>query len=391
LPVHSSASQDNTAAELISDLERREELIGNAPSRKLLAEIDRTLGLVSTLYEIHPVSDPRWAQLVAVHPRASLFHDPRWLRALEASYGYRSVAFTTSAPGTPLRNGIVSCEIDSWLTGRRLVSLPFSDHCEPLTSEPGDLDPLLRHARLLVDAGRYKRFEIRPLFYEPGKGTELARDHAYVFHRLDLRPPLEAIYSGFHKDCIQRKIRRAEREKLQYEDGNSEDLLGKFLRLMTITRRRHGLPPQPLRWFRALMAAFGEDLKFRIASKDGAPIAGILTISHRSAIVYKYGCSDYTASRFGATPMLFWRTIQEAKNNNQDELDMGRSDMDGEGLIAFKDHWGARPSTLQYWNYPERDLTETKPWLRNAAKSLAAAAPDFALRAVGNLLYRHMG
>ena len=119
-----------------------------------------------------------------------------------------------------------------------------------------------------------------------------------------------------------------------------------------MTRRRHGLPPQPLRWFRALMAAFGKDLKIRIASKDGVPVASILTIAHRRTMVYKYGCSDQTANRFGGTPMLFWRTIQEAKECDMDQLDMGRSDIDEEGLITFKEHLGALPSKLQYWRSP---------------------------------------
>ncbi len=343
------------------------------------------------VYEFDPISDPRWVQFIASHPLASLFHDPRWLRALNAAYGYRALVLTTSPPGMPLGNGIVFCEVNSWLTGRRLVSLPFSDHCEPLASRAGDLEPLLLRARQEVDAGRYKRFEIRPVSYQPDVGSGLGRDRSYIFHRLDLRPPIEAIYRGFHKNCIQRKIRRAERENLQYEDGNSEELLQKFLRLMRMTRRRQGLPAQPERWFRALMTSFGKDLKVRLALKDGTPVASILTISHRRTVVYKYGCSDHSASRFGGTPWLFWRTIQEAKDNHQDELDMGRSDADGEGLITFKEHWGALASTLQYWNYPGRELSASNPWLKQARKTAVGLAPDFVIRIAGSLLYRHIG
>ena len=372
-------------------LQQPEKPEGASPSQNLLAEVDRVFLPASSPYRVHPVSDPRWAQLVAGHPRASLFHDPRWLLALEQAYGYRALAFTTSPAGTPLRNGLVFCEVTSWLTGRRLVSLPFSDHCEPLSSEPGDLDPLLLEARQEVDAGRFRRVQLRPVNHKPAKATGLREDQAFALHRLDLRPPIETIYRGFHKDCVQRKIRRAERENLQYEDGNSEELLQKFLRLMTMTRRRHGLPPQPARWFRTLMTAFGRDLKIRIASKDDVAVASILTISHRRTLVYKYGCSDQAASRFGGTPMLFWRSIQEAKDNGQNELDMGRSDIDDEGLIAFKEHWGASPSTLQYWNYPGRELNTSNPWLKRAGETAAAVAPDFVLRAIGSLLYRHMG
>jgi hypothetical protein len=59
-----------------------------------------------------------------------------------------------------------------------------------------------------------------------------------------------------------------------------------------MTRRRHFLPPHPIEWFRGLIAAFGKDLKIRMASKDGVAVASILTLSHKKSMVYKYGCSD---------------------------------------------------------------------------------------------------
>lgn len=386
-----SISRDGIATAEAPAVQQRPDSYDTVLPQDLLVEALETFEPTASVYEIDPIADPRWAQLVASHPRASLFHDPRWLLALRTAYGYRPLAITTSRPGMPLSNGIVFCDIHSWISGRRLVSLPFSDHCEPLSSEAGDLGALLVRAGQEVDAGRYKRVEIRSVSYEPSAGTGLGKDHSYLLHRLDLRPSIEAIYRGFHKDCIQRKIRRADRENLQYEDGNSAELLGKFVKLMTMTRRRHGLPPQPMRWFRALISAFGKDLKIRIASKEGVAVASILTISHRRTVVYKYGCSDESLSRLGGTPFLFWRTIQEAKDNGQDQLDMGRSDTDGVGLIAFKEHWGARPSMLQYWNYPCRELSASSPWLRKACKKGAAVAPDWVLRAAGSLLYPHMG
>jgi lipid II:glycine glycyltransferase (peptidoglycan interpeptide bridge formation enzyme) len=103
----------------------------------------------------------------------------------------------------------------------------------------------------------------------------------------------------FHGDSDQRKIRHAERENLQYEEGTSDDLLQEFYRLLVVTRRRQYLPPQPLSWFRGLIAAFGKDLKIRVASKDGVAVASILTLSHKKTMVYKYGCSDAAANKLG--------------------------------------------------------------------------------------------
>ena len=294
----------------------------------------------ATAYELDPVHDPRWEALVDSHPRASVFHSPNWLRALRTVYGYEPVVVTTCPPGAGLTNGLVFCRVNSWLTGRRFVSLPFSDHCEPLIDRSNEVEETLLHMKRYVDEDRWKYIEIRPTSYEPPCSTKLARSVTYCFHRLDLRRSMQELFRGFHKDCVQRKIRRAEREKLQYEDGTSEDLLQKFYRLLVMTRRRQYLPPQPQDWFRGLIAAFGKDLKIRVASKDGVAVASILTLSHKKSMIYKYGCSNSAFNNLGGTALLFWKTIQEAKENGFDELEMGRSDVDNLGLIAFKEHWG---------------------------------------------------
>ncbi len=84
------------------------------------------------VYVVDPLRDPRWPDFLRRHPDATVFHAPGWLLALQQTYGYEPVVFTTSPPGGELANGWAFCRIRSWLTGRRLVSLPFSDHCQPL-------------------------------------------------------------------------------------------------------------------------------------------------------------------------------------------------------------------------------------------------------------------
>lgn len=345
----------------------------------------------SRVYEVDPLRDPRWAALVDAHPLASVFHTREWLSALVEAYGYRPLVQTTAAPDAPLTGGIAFCEVKSWLTGRRLVGLPFSDHCEPLVDSPDELETLLAHARRLVEDGTYKRMEIRPQSTQSGEEWGLEPQGGIALHRLDLRLPEDKLFRSFHKDCIQRKIRRAERENLVYEEGRSEELLTEFYRLMTVTRRRHRLPPQPLGWFRALITAFGESLKIRVARKDGVAVASILTIAHRRVMTYKYGCSDAAANKYGGTPMLFWRTIQEAKANGQEELDMGRSDLEDPGLSAFKEHWGAVATPLTYWRFPATGNHPQPAWQKKASDWLISVSPDRALQLAGHLLYRHIG
>jgi CelD/BcsL family acetyltransferase involved in cellulose biosynthesis len=345
----------------------------------------------TTVYEINPLCDPRWEALVNSHPRASVFHSTSWLRALETAYGYDPLVLTTCSPDAALTNGLVLCRVDSWLTGRRFVSLPFSDHCEPLVSNSGDVDDLLMHMRRHVDADNWKYIEIRPLFLQPGSQTGLTISDAYSVHSLDLRKSARELFHNFHKDCVQRKIRRAEREKLHYEEGASEALLQQFYQLLAITRRRQGLPPQPLSWFRQLLAAFGGNLKIRVAIKDTLPIASILTLDHRKTMVYKYGCSDARFHKDGGMALLFWNAIQEAKERGFEHFEMGRSDKDNLGLISFKEHWGAVGTDVSYWKYARRPGITTDSWKKSALRHLVPVTPDSILRAVGRLLYRHVG
>lgn len=116
-----------------------------------------------TVIEIDPIGDPRWSALVERHPDASIFHTPGWLEALRRTYGFKPIAYTTARAGQDFEDGIVFCNISSWLTGKRTVSLPFSDHGQPLVDKPDRLAEIVSfiHADR-VRAGQ-KFVEIRPL------------------------------------------------------------------------------------------------------------------------------------------------------------------------------------------------------------------------------------
>jgi Acetyltransferase (GNAT) domain len=342
------------------------------------------------IYEIDPLHDDRWIAFTARCSKASLYHRREWLQALKNAYGCEPFAITSSAPGKDLENAIVSCRVRSWLTGNRLVALPFSDHCEPLANDPADVDELLAHLSSMRDQSRWKYAEIRPVSYVPPPNLRFGTHITYCLHRLDLCRSEEALFKSFHKNCIQRKITRAERESLRYDEGTSETLLLQFYKLMIETRRRLGIPPQPLKWFRSLIGAFGPDLKIRVASKEGTPVASILTIRTNRAMVYKYGCSDERFNNLGGMIFLLWSAIREARAAGLEELDLGRSDIHQEGLIAFKEHWGAQRSTLNYWCYPAPPHKSGDGRGMSLFKKVASRAPRASLVLLGNLLYRHI-
>ncbi len=341
------------------------------------------------LYTIDPLSDIRWDDLVATHPKASVFHQRGWLASLAATYGYQPVVLTSVAAGAPLTDGIAFCEVKSWITGNRLVSLPFADHCEPLLSDCGKSVEFTDWMSAECRRQHWKYVELRPISWSPDSNSCLAGGSSYWFHTLDLTASLEQIFRNLHKDSLQRRIRRAEREELTHESGCSEELLNDFYRLLLITRRRHQLPPQPLAWFRNLVSNMGENLQIRVARKGGVPVAALLTLRHRTTAVYKYGCSDERFHSLAAMPFLFWKFIEESKATGAEQIDFGRSDLDHEGLINFKDHFGTTRRKIAYWRYPKDE--RTSPAGRSAARRIFSVLPDALSRLAGGLVYRHLG
>ena len=162
--------------------------------------------------------------------------------------------------GVQLSSGLVFCEVKSWITGARLVSLAIfrslraaGERCGGTSND--SLPNYESRRREIYDMSR--------------SGLALSRSEPqtdvwpYAQHCLsviDLRPGVEELYSRLHKDSVQRKLRRAEREHVVLDQGRSEKFLLEFYELMVLTRRRHQIPPQPLAWFQNLYAEFWKEI-----------------------------------------------------------------------------------------------------------------------------------
>lgn len=348
----------------------------------------------SCSYQLDPTTDARWAELVDRHPMASVFHTVGWLKALQRTYGYEPIAFTTSSPTGALKNGLVFCHVNSWLTGRRLVSLPFSDHCNFLCDSTQDLKFLIRKLQKDLEREKWRYLELRPIhgnLERASDGLAFRPSAKYFLHRLDLRRSLSDLLRSFDKDSVQRRIQRAERAGLVEKCGRSEELLIQFYALYVMTRRRHLVPPAPYLWFRNLLHGRLKALEIRVAYLERTAIAAILTLQFKNVVYYKYGCSDARFNKYGATPWLLWRAIASGKSHGADEFDMGRTQEDDTGLLAFKNRWVPDPERLVYWKYPDSAVPEPfDRWKLNVARRVFSYMPSRLQAMAGKLIYRHI-
>ena len=347
-------------------------------------------------YQVDPIRDPRWATFTGGHPRASIFHSVAWLTALKHTYNYEPIVFTTSPPDQELENGLAFCQVNSWLTRNRLVSLPFSDHCELLFDSTERLDFLISSLLSEFEVEKWKYLEVRPVdlsFDRVARTGGFTPTEKFFLHALDLRGDKDELFRNLDKDSVQRRVGRAKRANLDEKYGASESLLKDFYRLLVITRRRHRIPPPPYAWFQNLILQMGKALEIRLAYQKESPIAAILTLRFRDVVYYKYGCSDVRFNQFGATPWLLWNAISAAKSGGATEFDFGRTDANDAGLLAFKNHWVPHPKRLVYWKFQKG--AQAPPSMESWKSKLAGLAfsnlPVGILEFAGKILYRHFG
>lgn len=347
------------------------------------------------IYQIDPVKDARWSEFISRHPNASVFHSVGWLKALQSTYAYVPVVLTTSSPSNELSNGLLFCKVHSWITGSRLVSLPFSDHCEPLCDSKDDLAFLVRYLQTCMERENLRYLEIRPVnesFARTGELNGFRPRATYFLHILDLRRELDELMESFDKDSVQRRIQRAERAGLVEKCGRSDDLLRDFYQLFVKTRGRHRLPPSPYRWFRNLIRHSGEAVEIRVAYRTNTPITAILTLRCKETVCYKYGCSDARFRMFGGMPWLLWKAIAAAKLSGASQFDMGRTEQQNAGLLAFKNRWVRQPQPLVYWRFPDGpSLDWAIDWKIELAKRVFSLMPVRLRTAAGSIIYRHIG
>ena len=83
---------------------------------------------------INPLAHEQWDKLILESNQYSFFHSYAWIKVLWESYGYKPHFFILKNK-RELSALLPFMEVNSRYSGRRGVSLPFSDYCDPIISE----------------------------------------------------------------------------------------------------------------------------------------------------------------------------------------------------------------------------------------------------------------
>lgn len=297
---------------------------------------------------LNPLTREDWDRQLLTLPGAGFFLTTAWARVLHDTYGYQPMYQARLEAGR-LQSLLPLMEVDSWLTGRRGIGLPFTDLVEPPSANADVFQQLFQAALALAKARGWKYVECRG-----GKGwlPDVPASTSFLRHTLDLAPGETALFAGF-EDSVRRAVRKAERGDLKLEFSQSPEAMQDFYHLLCRTRRRHGVPPQPYAFFaniqRHVLAA--QQGWIVLARQGSLPVAGGIFFHFGRQALYKFGASDETRQQLRANNLVMWRAIQHYAREGFQGFDFGRTSLGNEGLRKFKLGWGTREETIDYIRY----------------------------------------
>lgn len=345
---------------------------------------------------IDPSLDRRWDVFVRAHPEGTIFHTSNWARVIQQSYGFLPYYIIQDDAAGGIRVGLPFFLLGNRITGRRLVSLPFTDRCAPLFSETDNSADIAGCILAAAKNAGADSIEIRSGICDALCSGSL-RFSAFEYYQLfllDLGKGLESIWSGFKQKSVRYPIKKAESSAVTVRRGNAESDMRIFHRLNTITRHRHGVFPQPYRFFENIYHELvSKGLAFLlIAEYRNRPIAASIFFTYRDSIHYKYNCSSGLYAAGQPNHLLLWHAIKEACEKKFKFMDFGRTAPDNAGLVSFKRHWGTMAVELPYYYYPGIKKTGgslEKGYLYKAVSSLLKKMPVSVLERFGRIGYKY--
>ena len=284
-------------------------------------------------------------------------------------------------------------EVRSWLTGRRAVCVPFSDTCGPIARDDAAHRSLIECGEALAKERGWRYLEIRNSVIPAG----FAPSARYKLHVTRLVRDPEAVLKTFNQHS-RRKLRKAETSRVRVTHRVDDDALCAFIRLNALTRRKHGVLPQPDSLFRNIQKGLLEPglgfLGVATLDNENEIVAANLFLHWNGTVVYKYGASGERASAVAANYAVMWDAIRWGCEHGYSRFDFGRSDLDGEGLLQFKRGWGSEEIDLVYArrsSIAPRPESGNEPGFQDRLKPVISKMPLSLLKIIGGRAYPHVG
>jgi len=343
------------------------------------------------------LSDSHWSTFVEQQTKDSIYYSRPWLDLITNLYGFSIIPLTTTNGAGQITGFLPLCSVQSPLTGRRLVALPFSDLCPLLAVDDDSASDLVDQAIRLAQEKRVKYLELRTSINDVlAKRADLVEGNLYVRWLMPLASDPDIVWSGLRKP-IQHQIKKSHKLGVQVRIAQSREDMAHYYRLHLQTRcKKQVMPAQPQQFFFGLWDTFASSgaVQLLLAEYKGVIIAGMILLASGTIIRYAYGASDERYLNLAPNNLLLWTAITLGCRQGYQTFDLGRTACDNEGLMEFKRRWGAIKEPLPYYYYPNMAglaATSESSWKYRLLTTSWKRLPLQVAGPLGGYLYKHLG
>jgi len=340
-----------------------------------------------------------WDNFVCHHPQGTIYHTTNWMNVIEQSFKHISVQIIT------IRNdqnkivaGLPIYLVDSWITGRRLVSAPFASIFDPLINNETEMDTILNMAKNMFKENRCHYLEIRTLqnshFID---NKPFLRLNSYKYHYLKLVEP-DKLKKTFSRTSVRQPIKRSLKYGLLIKMGQNEAALKTFYKIYTGTRKYLGLPVQPFEFFKNLFDSLSpmNAISLFLAQKDGDTIAALIAFKYKNRFSLEYSGYNPNYLKLYPNHFLYWHAIMLAYNEGYKIFDFGRTAVSNHGLMFFKKRWGTKVEDLPNFYYPssyaiKKNCNRESSLQYKLVRKVLRHSPMIVSKIISGLIYKHLG
>lgn len=293
----------------------------------------------------------------------SVFHRPAWLRAVERGTGQRARGLLAEKRGA-ITGWLPLSEVHSPLFGRALASSGFAVVGGVLASTTTAGDLLCRAAEEYALRLACTTIDLRG---GPAPSHWTQRRDSHCGFAAPLAPDDAAQLLAIPRKQ-RAEVRKGLDADLAVSVGVSATDRAAHHAVYAESVHNLGTPVFP----RALFAAVLDELDADILTVRyrGRPVASVLSLYHRGAVLPYWGGGVRAARALHANDRMYFELMRRARARGCTRFDFGRSKT-GSGAWSYKRNWGFEPEPLCYssWTAPgaaQRDADPTSA--RHAAR-----------------------
>jgi FemAB-related protein (PEP-CTERM system-associated) len=272
------------------------------------------------------------------------FHLTAWINGVEAGTGQRAHMLIAQSARGMIEGVLPLHSISSPLFGRAMVSCGFAVGGGIIADSHTVVQQLADAAWELAKAENCPSVELRGGALPNGQWIIQGNAHANFARSLAPDDDAELL-------AIPRKqraeVRKGLSNSLVIETGNAPRDLNWHYRVYAESVRNLGTPVFPKALMVQILYAFGDDADILTVLSNGVPVASVLSLYHKGAVMPFWGGGVRAARALRANDVMYYALMNHARRRGCSAFDFGRSKL-GSGAFQFKKNWGFEPQPLSY-------------------------------------------